>query len=79
MINTPGTHFVSDQAVWRPEWPAATPLQFRRPNNIVPPHSTLRPGEVSLRPSPDNAEPHVTSSNKAGDPMEQYWELTDSD
>ena len=78
VINTPGTHFVSDQAVWRQDWPPETPLQFRR----IPPHSTLRPGisgEESPR-SPDNAEPRATSSTKGADPMERYFSMySDSD
>lgn len=64
VINTPGTHFVSDQAVWRQDWPPETPLQFRR----IPPRS------------PDNAEPRATSSTKGADPMERYFSMySDSD
>ena len=82
MINTPGTHLVSEQAVWRSSWPAATPLQFPRPGSIAQPRPTLEPGvnpQASPAPSPDNAEPRATSSSRPRNPMKQFWELSDSD
>lgn len=74
MINTPGTHFISDQAVWRDNWPPDTPLQFRHPSHTIPPHTTLRPGisgEESPQ-SPNNAEPRA---RRGQDPLEEYWDV----